>query len=156
MPKLSWNKPVSSGYEKTLRKKNMQLTELQFYINNIARCLDIVDLLSTRRQYHQFNTFKIVLLSYKSVIYKPQSLWYFPITSEHITIKQNCKVYWYRKYFIFKYTILTVQHFNKWYTFWQVNNQIIQQASDILSISDQYIVQNSPSLWSSIDSSMEG
>ena len=32
----------SSGYEQMLYEKNMQLTELQLYINNIARCLGIV------------------------------------------------------------------------------------------------------------------
>ena len=39
-----------------LREKNLQLTELQFCINNIATCLGIVDLLSARRQDHQWNT----------------------------------------------------------------------------------------------------
>ena len=41
----------------------LQLTELQFYINNIARCLGIVDILSARRQYHKFNTFTNILLA---------------------------------------------------------------------------------------------
>ena len=79
--KVSWNKPVyylslsenSSGYEQTIRNNNMQLMELQFYIKNIARCLGIVDLLSVSRQDHQFNIFTIVLLSYKSIIYKQPS-----------------------------------------------------------------------------------
>ena len=35
---------------------NLQLTELQFYINNIARFLGIVVLLSERIQCHQLNT----------------------------------------------------------------------------------------------------
>ena len=34
----------------------MQRTELQIYINTIASCLGIVDLLSERRQYHQWYT----------------------------------------------------------------------------------------------------
>ena len=34
----------------------MQLTELQFYTKNIARCLGLVVLLFARRQYHQLNT----------------------------------------------------------------------------------------------------
>ena len=34
----------------------MQLTELQFYINNLERCLGIVNLLSTRIQDHQCYT----------------------------------------------------------------------------------------------------
>ena len=38
-----------------LRKKNIQLIELQFYINNIARCLGIVYILSARIKYHQLN-----------------------------------------------------------------------------------------------------
>ena len=58
--------------------------------------------------YHQFNTFIIVLLSYKSIIYKSPSLWYFPITSEHPTIQQHCKVSQYSEYFICKETKLTV------------------------------------------------
>ena len=45
----------SSGYEKTLRKKNLQLTELQFYIKNITRCLGILGLLYARRQDHHLN-----------------------------------------------------------------------------------------------------
>ena len=36
-----------------LCEKNPKLMDLKFYINNIARCLGIVDLLSTRRQDHQ-------------------------------------------------------------------------------------------------------
>ena len=39
-----------------LRKNNLQLKELKFYINNISRCLGIVVVLSTRRQYDQLNT----------------------------------------------------------------------------------------------------
>ena len=42
-------------HEKMLRKKNMQLPQLQLYINNIARCLGILDLLSAKRKYHQWN-----------------------------------------------------------------------------------------------------
>ena len=38
-----------------LRKKNLQLAELQLYINIIERCLGIVDILSTSRQDHQWN-----------------------------------------------------------------------------------------------------
>ena len=45
-----------SGYEQTFCENNLQLMELQFYINNIARCLGMVVLLSERRQDHQFNT----------------------------------------------------------------------------------------------------
>ena len=65
MPQVAWNKPDytrlsdnSSGYEQTLCEKNLQLTELQFYIKNIARCLGIVVLLSARRQDHQLRTTK--------------------------------------------------------------------------------------------------
>ena len=39
-----------------LCKKDLKLTELQLYINNIAGFLVIVFLLSLNRQYHQFNT----------------------------------------------------------------------------------------------------
>ena len=46
----------SNGYEKILLENNLQLTELQFYINNIARCLGIVVILSARIQDRQFNT----------------------------------------------------------------------------------------------------
>ena len=60
----------SSGYEQTLRENNMQLTELQFYTNNITRCLSIVVLLYARRQDHQFITLTIALLPYKSIIHK--------------------------------------------------------------------------------------
>ena len=45
-------------------------SSIQFYINNIARYIGIVVILSARRQYHKFNTFTIVLLSYKFIIYK--------------------------------------------------------------------------------------
>ena len=46
-----------------LRDKNLQLTELQFYINNITRCLGIVVLLSESRQDHQwYNLIKIATL----------------------------------------------------------------------------------------------
>ena len=66
MSQLAWAKPVyhlilsdnSSGYEQTFCEKNLQLTELKLYINNIARCLDIVVLLSARIQDHQFNITK--------------------------------------------------------------------------------------------------
>ena len=44
-----------------------------------------------------------------------------------------------------------MQHFHKCYNFWKVNNQIIQQAFDLLSISDKYTAQHSSSLWSSIN-----
>ena len=50
------NSDHSSGYEQILCEKNMQLTELKLYINNIARCLCIVDILSARIQYHQWYT----------------------------------------------------------------------------------------------------
>ena len=64
MPQVSWTKPVyhmslsdnSSGYDETLRENNLQLIELQFYINNIIRCIGIVDILSEERKDHQFNT----------------------------------------------------------------------------------------------------
>ena len=46
----------SSGNEKRLRDNNLQLTKLQFYINNITRCIDIVNLISARIQYHQWYT----------------------------------------------------------------------------------------------------
>ena len=45
-----------SGYEQTIREKNLQLTELQLYINNIARCLCIGFILSARKQDYQLNT----------------------------------------------------------------------------------------------------
>ena len=46
------NSDSSSGYEKMLHDKSMQLTELQLYINNIARCLEIVDIISARIHEH--------------------------------------------------------------------------------------------------------
>ena len=49
----------------TLRENNMQLTELQFYTNNIARFLGIVVLLSARIKCHQFITLTSALISYK-------------------------------------------------------------------------------------------
>ena len=100
----------SSGYEQTLREKNMQLMALQFYINNIPRCLDIVDILYARRKYHQFKNFTSVLISYKLIIYKSPSLWYLPIPSEHPTSQRRCKVSRYSEYFICKETILTVKN----------------------------------------------
>ena len=39
-----------------IHKNNPQLLELQFYINNIERCLDKVDVLSVRIQNHQWYT----------------------------------------------------------------------------------------------------
>ena len=66
-----------------------------------------------RTQDHQFNTFTSVLLSYKSIIYKSSSLLYFPITLEHPTSQQHCKVYQYSEYFICKDAISTVP--NKFY-----------------------------------------
>ena len=39
-----------------LRNNNTQLTELHFYINEIARCINISVILSARRQDHKFNT----------------------------------------------------------------------------------------------------
>ena len=47
------NSNNSSGYEKTLCDKNLQITELQLYINNIKKCLGIVDLLSSIIQDYQ-------------------------------------------------------------------------------------------------------
>ena len=46
----------SISYEKMLCKKHLQSTELQFYTNNIARCIYIVVILYARRQYHLFKT----------------------------------------------------------------------------------------------------
>ena len=43
-------------YNQTMSKNNLQLTQLQLYISNIKRCLDIVDLLSVTRQDHQCYT----------------------------------------------------------------------------------------------------
>ena len=49
--------PVNSiGYDKILCENNLQLTELQFYINNIIMCQGIVALLSESKQDHQLNT----------------------------------------------------------------------------------------------------
>ena len=78
LSKVAWTKPVyhlsllenSSGYKQTLREKKLQLTELQFYTNNIARCIGIMDILYTSGKDHQFNTLKTVLLYHKSIIYK--------------------------------------------------------------------------------------
>ena len=39
-----------------LRKENLQLTELQLYINNIESFLVIMDILSARMQDNQLNT----------------------------------------------------------------------------------------------------
>ena len=39
-----------------MRKNNMQLAELQLCIKNISRCIDILDLLFSRRKYSQWNT----------------------------------------------------------------------------------------------------
>ena len=51
------NTPESSnGDEQTLREKNLQLTELQLYINNITRCPGTVVILFARRKDHQLNT----------------------------------------------------------------------------------------------------
>ena len=55
-PSLYQTSDKSSGYEQTLRKKNLQLTELQLFINNIASFLSILFVLSARRQDFQFNT----------------------------------------------------------------------------------------------------
>ena len=43
------------GYEQTLPKKSLQLTELKLYINSMERCLSIVDIISARREDHQWN-----------------------------------------------------------------------------------------------------
>ena len=91
---------------KLLRDNNLQLTRLQFYTNNITRCLGILDLLSERKEDHQFNAHTSVLLSYKSIIYKSSILWYFPITSEHSTSQQHRKVSRYSESFICKETRL--------------------------------------------------
>ena len=56
---LAWNKPYYIRQLKwlleTLCEKNLQLPELQFYINDIARCISIVVILAARIQDHQFN-----------------------------------------------------------------------------------------------------
>ena len=109
--------------------------ELQLYINNIARCLGIVDILYTRRQYHQFKTFTSVILSYKLIIYKSQqhstSLW-SSINFRSIYIPAFVKP------LIF-------------YQFQSIIHPSIQQASDILSVSDQYTYQRSSRLYYSIN-----
>ena len=138
MSKLEWTKLVyhlslsdnSSCYEKILSKKNLQLMKLQFCINNIPRCLGIVDILSARLQYHQFNTFTSVLLSYKFIIYKSSSLWYLPPYKSIIKAFDKSPIY---------YQFQS----NIWHK--------IHQASDILSISDHYTSQNPTSLWYSIN-----
>ena len=53
---------------------NVQLMELQLYINKIAGCLGIMLLLPARRQYHHFNTITSALVSYKSIIYKSHNI----------------------------------------------------------------------------------
>ena len=92
-------------------------------------------ILSARIQYHHFNTFTSVLLSYKLIIYRSQqhstSLWYY-----------------------INFRAIYIPAFNKpliIYQFQSNINPIIQQASDPLSISEQYIAQNSTIIWSSIN-----
>ena len=46
----------TGGYEQKLHEKNMQLTKLKFYINNITSCLCILVLSYERRKDHRFNT----------------------------------------------------------------------------------------------------
>ena len=60
LPGSIWsNSYNSSGYEQTLCENNMQLTELQLYINNIARCIGILGLLSAARKIqHCYNLIK--------------------------------------------------------------------------------------------------
>ena len=50
----NWLDP--SGNEKNIYEKNLQLSELQLYINNIKRWLDILNLLYARKQYNQVTT----------------------------------------------------------------------------------------------------
>ena len=83
----------SSGYEQTLSKNNLQIIELQFYINNIASCIGIVVILSARIQDNQFITLKSDLLSYKLIVYKshnnPNLSTFLTITPSRSTLSRS-------------------------------------------------------------------
>ena len=52
-----------------IHEKNLQPTELKFYISNTARCLDIVVLLYSRIQNHHFNTLIMCSTIFTSLLY---------------------------------------------------------------------------------------
>ena len=153
MSKAACNNPVhhlslsynSNYYEKMLPEINLQLTELQFYMNKIARCVCIVDVFSAGKcfssvqHFHkcstllQINYLEITNLlifynnfrtSNRSMV--PQGISVYrifnnegaKINSAKINSKsKHCKVSCYSNYFIFKKTRLTVYYFNKCFTF---------------------------------------
>ena len=94
MSELDWNNPVyhmsqsgnSSGYDQTLREKNMQLTELQFYINNITSCPGIVDLFickytgSSVQHFHKCST--LLQVYYIQITQQDQPI-YIPKKGSH-------------------------------------------------------------------------
>ena len=56
-----------------IHENNVQQAELQLYINNIIRDIDIVYIISAMIQDHQYYTLvKCVTIFYKSIIYKLQ------------------------------------------------------------------------------------
>ena len=52
---IHYNLSKPSGYDQMLCEKNMWLTELQLFINNIARCLSILDIIYARIQDYWWN-----------------------------------------------------------------------------------------------------
>ena len=51
-----YNSENSSSYVQMLHNNHLQVTELQFYINNITSCIGKVNIISTRIQYKHWNT----------------------------------------------------------------------------------------------------
>ena len=84
VPTLEYPKSVSISLEQAILNQETQVvmskrfarricnqrSSIQFYTNNIVRCLGILFFKSARRQDHQFNTLTSALLSFKLVIYK--------------------------------------------------------------------------------------
>ena len=69
MDLASLTQKKSSVYEQTRVENNMQLTELQIYINNIAGCIGIVGFISEMIQYHQLNTIIKCYTLFTSLVY---------------------------------------------------------------------------------------
>ena len=129
---------------------SLQLKELKFYINNIARCLSIVVLLSERRQYHQFNTPKerSTLLSVDYIKITQQASDLLSISEQYIA--QHSKSLWSS----INSRAIYSPSFNKHIILYQFQSNmqlIVQKVFDIISISDQYKAQHSTSLWLSIN-----
>ena len=144
--------------------------EVQFYINNIARCPDIVDIfickdtISLVQHFHKCSTFlQVDYLQIATAFNKPMILYQFQsiiqpiihqasdllLISEHYPDQHSTSLW-----SSINFRAIYSPEFIKpliFYAFQSITQNGIHQASDIISIPEQYAADHSTSLWSSIN-----